>query len=472
MLEGGKGSDLLNGGLGTDTAVFGGARGSYTVDQLSNGNFQVSSKEGTDVDTLKSIEYLKFADGIMTSADALKVDVTPPSVPTLAVAKNANGYALGDSPKIIGGAEAFSSITLYDGTLAVLGKTQADANGLWSFQLGPLDDGLDYKVSATAADSWGNVSVASAVTRFNIDAHAPDAPTVEVLHEPDSNMAIFRGYGEAGTELKLVRVSDLADIDHTTVDTDGSWTISTGPLPNGEYAIAAVSLDGADNATSAEDQVTFTVNSKDNFNGTDQADTLAALAGNNAIDGRAGLDTVVFAGARANYTVSEQTLGYGVIDKVGDGGHDTLINVERLAFDDATIALDLDGTAGQAFRLYQAAFDRTPDLPGLGYWIYGMDRGLKLSDVAAAFQVLPEFESIYGKNVSDDVFLTHLYNNVLHRDPDAGGFEYWMNAMQNNGVTHTEILTLFSESPRTRPRSSAPSTTGSPTRPGMVEVRG
>ena len=33
------------------------------------------------------------------------------------------------------------------------------------------------------------------------------------------------------------------------------------------------------------------------------------------------------------------------------------------------LALDINGTAGQVYRLYQAAFDRKPDLVGLGYWI-------------------------------------------------------------------------------------------------------
>jgi hypothetical protein len=52
-----------------------------------------------------------------------------------------------------------------------------------------------------------------------------------------------------------------------------------------------------------------------------------------------------------------------VTDKAGTV--DQLSGVERIAFSDATIALDIAGTAGQVYRIYQAAFSRTPDKPGL-----------------------------------------------------------------------------------------------------------
>ena len=54
-------------------------------------------------------------------------------------------------------------------------------------------------------------------------------------------------------------------------------------------------------------------------------------------------------------------------------GEDTLVSVERLVFSDVTVALDLDGVGGQAYRIYKAAFDREPDSGGLGYWIAQME---------------------------------------------------------------------------------------------------
>src|SRR5207237_620506 len=89
-------------------------------------------------------------------------------------------------------------------------------------------------------------------------------------------------------------------------------------------------------------------------------------------------------------------------------------------FDDFSVAYDIDGDAGQAYRLYQAAFNRTPDIGGLGYQMNALDEGLTLTQVAANFIDSPEFQHTYG-NVDDTQFITLLYQNVLHRAPDPGG---------------------------------------------------
>jgi hypothetical protein len=63
-------------------------------------------------------------------------------------------------------------------------------------------------------------------------------------------------------------------------------------------------------------------------------------------------------------------------------GTDLLTGVERIKFDDVTLAFDTSGNAGQNYRLYQAAFNRTQDKPGLSGWIKGIDSGLSLTSVA------------------------------------------------------------------------------------------
>ena len=46
-----------------------------------------------------------------------------------------------------------------------------------------------------------------------------------------------------------------------------------------------------------------------------------------------------------------------------------------------------------------------------------------LKQAAAAFIGSEEFQHLYGTNVSTDEFVTLLYRNVLHRDPDAAELE-------------------------------------------------
>ncbi|WP_208280319.1 DUF4214 domain-containing protein [Massilia oculi] len=108
---------------------------------------------------------------------------------------------------------------------------------------------------------------------------------------------------------------------------------------------------------------------------------------------------------------------------------------------------DIDGVAGQAYRLYAAAFDRTPDPKGLGYWIDMMDKGVSLRAAAAGFTNSQEFIDLYGAHTSDAQFVDLLYQNTLHRAPDADGRQFWVDAMQVQHAPREELLAQFSESP-------------------------
>ena len=174
-------------------------------------------------------------------------------------------------------------------------------------------------------------------------------------------------------------------------------------------------------------------------------DTLTSTTGNDTFDGGAGIDTVVFSGNRAAYTVSKSSTVWTVSSTAQ--GVDSLSNVERLKFADTSLALDTDGNAGQIYRLYQAAFNRTPDKGGLGDWIYGMDNGMTLLQVSAGFVDSAEFKSVYGQNPTDSEVVTRFYQNVLHRAPEQAGYDYWMNQLQSGLQTRTQVLTGFSESP-------------------------
>ena len=128
------------------------------------------------------------------------------------------------------------------------------------------------------------------------------------------------------------------------------------------------------------------------------------------------------------------------------GAGDLLVNVERIMFADAAVAFDIDGAAGQAYRLYTAAFGRTPDKAGLGYWIGMMDGGVKLEQAADAFAGSSEFASLYGADASDARFVELLYDNVLHRAAEGAGRDFWIDALSKHGVARAEVLAQFSES--------------------------
>lgn len=167
------------------------------------------------------------------------------------------------------------------------------------------------------------------------------------------------------------------------------------------------------------------------------------------IDAGAGLDTVIFTGARDDYAISADETGFRVVHRA-DGSANLLIAVERLVFSDAAVALDVvDGNGGDVFRLYQAAFNRAPDLPGLGFWIAAMDGGMPLHAVAASFVEADEFKDLYGADPTDLHLVTAMYGNVLHRPPDQDGLDFWMARMQD-GMDEAALLAWFSDSKENR----------------------
>ncbi|MFC5551930.1 DUF4214 domain-containing protein [Massilia aerilata] len=452
-LEGDGGNDMIDGGNGFDTAVFRGVRSNYTFSALANGDLTVTSLDGFDgVDTLRSVEVLQFTDMSVARAD-IGVDTTAPDKPSMVVTKNVNGYATGSTPLVTGKTEAGAIIKVFaTSNNQLMGTATADANGLYTLKLNALANGDNYAVFATATDAAGNVSVASDIMSFKVDATAPKTPTYfPPTMSASGNQATFGGTGEIGSTIELVRSGDLQTIARTTVGPDGNWQIETSPLPNGNYTVSIVSIDQADNGASAASRSTFAVNSSANITGTDANDTLKPGAANNAVDGGAGLDTVIYAGPRSNFTVAQEAWGFGVTDKSGANGHDSLINVERVQFDDAWVALDIDGTAGQIFRLYTAILGRAAEPAGMGYWMWRMEGGAPLTQVASEFMNQPEFDTLYGVNPSDSTFINKLYNNVLHRDPDAAGFQYWMDTLTHNSnpdkdAVRTQMLIDFSDS--------------------------
>jgi len=176
-------------------------------------------------------------------------------------------------------------------------------------------------------------------------------------------------------------------------------------------------------------------------------DVFVATSGNNSFDGSAGLDTVQFSAARASHTIVRSGSAVTVTDNSGSGGIDSLQNVERLQFGDVSVAVDIDGNGGKAYRVYQAAFDRLPDAGGVGFWMYALDNGTSLVDIAAGFMASPEFIGMYGANPSTTDFVSKLYQNILHRQGETEGINFWVSVLDQNLATRAAVLADFSGQP-------------------------
>jgi Peptidase family M28/Domain of unknown function (DUF4214) len=104
-------------------------------------------------------------------------------------------------------------------------------------------------------------------------------------------------------------------------------------------------------------------------------------------------------------------------------------------------------------RLYLAALGRLPEHLGLFYWSGVLRSGFPLEGIAGLVSESPEFQARYG-SPDNRGFVRVLYRNVLHREPDAGGEQYWVDRL-NEGRSRSWLVVAFAESAEHRNATAA-----------------
>ncbi|MCA9423123.1 MAG: DUF4214 domain-containing protein [Nitrospira sp.] len=110
-------------------------------------------------------------------------------------------------------------------------------------------------------------------------------------------------------------------------------------------------------------------------------------------------------------------------------------------------------------RLYAASFNRLPDSGGLRFWVRSFEEGTSVENIAAHFVTSPEFTSNYG-SLSNLNFVRQLYRNVLGREAEQSGLNFWTNHL-NNGVSRARVLAEISASGENIQKTSTWILTGS-----------
>ncbi len=100
---------------------------------------------------------------------------------------------------------------------------------------------------------------------------------------------------------------------------------------------------------------------------------------------------------------------------------------------------------GRVLRLYRAVLGRAPDSGGMVFWLGEYNRGQTLEQIAARVMVSPEFTTRYGDMPSGISLINRLYINVLGRQGDAGGVEFWTGQLED-GMTIPQLLVAFANS--------------------------
>ena len=149
----------------------------------------------------------------------------------------------------------------------------------------------------------------------------------------------------------------------------------------------------------------------------------------------------------------------GSIEIKTEEGFDEITGIPKLQFADKAVSAIAeieatfdqvkakDDVTGKMFRVYNAAFNRFPDSDGLEYWIEKNGSGENTErQVAESFLASSEFKEKYGENVSNEQYVKTLYQNILDREPDAEGYDYWVGQLNNGVEDRSELLLGFAES--------------------------
>ena len=173
-------------------------------------------------------------------------DTTAPDVPTLLLSAASDSGAAGDritsdaTPTLNGQAEAGATVNIREGS-QILSTVTAASNGTWSATLPTLSDGT-HGLTATATDSAGNTSAASAVLSLVIDTQAPAIPVIDLTAAGDS--------GDSNTD----NLTNAASVD-LVVQAEAGTSVTLGSqtkVATGGSANFTVSLvEGANNFTAS-----------------------------------------------------------------------------------------------------------------------------------------------------------------------------------------------------------------------------
>ncbi len=343
------------------------------------------------------------ATGIIADDDATEPNLVPLVVEDIRIEEPASGSATA-SFTIRSPVPAGLTIT---GDYAIFGGTAAE--------------GADFAPeSGTFSIPGGQTSTTVSVPVFADDA----AEAVESVVLRLDNV-LNAGTGTSSGEIHAIGwIDDGPFAEPDAADAETRATVVFDPLPNdrtvdgGPLSVTAVERPANGFAAVLEDgQLLY--RSAPGFAGTD---TIRYTLN----DGAGGTDTGV-----ATVTVAEPAPGDGL----------TVAEAQRVAY------------------LYEAALDRDGDidLPGLNFWIDAREGedGFSIVEVAGFFLDNPEFRAAFGEALDptapdyldDFALVTALYENVLDREADEAGRDFWLSVLERPDVDRAQLVLFFADSP-------------------------
>lgn len=97
-------------------------------------------------------------------------------------------------------------------------------------------------------------------------------------------------------------------------------------------------------------------------------------------------------------------------------------------------------TASELQQLYVGYFGRAADQEGLNFWLEAINNGgLSLENVHASFVQSEEYAALYD-GLSNSDLVTQVYLNVLGRAVEAEGLAFWSDALDAGTITQDQLI--------------------------------
>ena len=250
------------------------ALGSIKADSLGNWSITSSSlSAGAHTLTVKATDG---AGNVSPASSGLSITIdatapTAPSAPDLSAASDSGSSSTDNltndtTPTLTGTAEANATITMYDGGVSI-GTVTADGSGNWSFTTGALTAG-SHSLTATATDTAGGISGASAALTLSIDTSisTPPAPDLTVASDlgisnsdnlTSDTTPTLSGTAEANATVTLYDGATL--LGTATANSSGNWSFTSNALGDGDHTLTATQTDVAGNVSAASTALTIAI---------------------------------------------------------------------------------------------------------------------------------------------------------------------------------------------------------------------
>jgi len=181
--------------------------------------------------------------------------------------------------------------------------------------------------------------------------------------------------------------------------------------------------------------------------GDDTASTEGAGTQNVFVHGGSGEDSISYQGSLNDYTITQDE-GITYIRANGSTKTDILLNVESIVFDDATYTVVNEVQLTKIATLYQQVLDRQAEVDGFQYWAHDYANGESIGNIATNFVRSSEYFNNTGNEwdgMNNSQRIEVFYELMLGRASDETGKNFWLNAL-DNGMSIQQVAESFVDS--------------------------